>query len=103
MVQKIINGIFTDGQLDECELSLKNLHAIANSFIRILTTGVFHQRIEYPTPEPSENGVKKRANGKDKQSAEADTDKPKVDKGSGERDLKRLGISKVGGKHPSSG
>jgi hypothetical protein len=26
-----------------------------------------------------------------------------VDKGSGERDLKRLGISKVGGKHPSSG
>ncbi|MBK5273657.1 MAG: HDIG domain-containing protein [Desulfuromonadales bacterium] len=47
MVQNIINRIFTDGQLDECELTLKNLHEIARSFNRILN-GIFHHRIDYP-------------------------------------------------------
>ena len=103
MVQKIINSIFTDGQLDECELTLKNMHSIANSFNRILASGVFHQRIEYPTLESEGNGGKKKINGKDKKSAEKDKDKPKVDKGGSERDIKRLGISKLGNKHPSSG
>ena len=60
MVQKIINGIFIDGQLDECELTLKNLHAIANSFNRILASGVFHHRIEYPQLESEEGGVRKK-------------------------------------------
>ncbi len=46
-VQKIINSIFVDGQLDECDLTLRDLHLIANSFVRILT-GIFHQRVEYP-------------------------------------------------------
>lgn len=103
MVQKIINGIFTDGQLDECELTLKNLHSIANSFNRILTGGVFHQRIQYPSPELEGNGGKKRFNGKDKKPAEEDKGKPKTDKGGSDRDLKRLGMSKVGDKHSSNG
>ena len=47
LVRKIINRIFTDGQLDECDLTLKDLHAIAESFNRALI-GIFHQRIEYP-------------------------------------------------------
>jgi putative nucleotidyltransferase with HDIG domain len=46
-VQNIIEQIFLDGQLDECELTLKDLHAIQRSFITILI-GIFHQRIEYP-------------------------------------------------------
>jgi hypothetical protein len=94
MVQKIINGIFIDGQLDECELTLKNLHAIANCFNRVLAGGVFHQRVEYPAPKIDEGGSKRKTNGKDKKQSEADKDKPKVDKGAGERDLKRLGLSK---------
>jgi len=102
MVQKIINGIFIDGQLDECELTLKNLHAIANSFNRILAGGVFHQRVEYPSAKPDDTGAKRKINGKDKKSAEADKDKPKVDKGAGDRDLKRLGLSKSGTKHPAA-
>ena len=103
MVQKIINSIFIDGQLDECELSLKNLHAIANSFNRILASGVFHQRIEYPSLEKEEGGSKKKTNGKDKKPAEQDKDKPEVDNGGNERDLKRLGLSKVGNKHSAGG
>ena len=32
IVQKIINKVFSDGQLDECELTLKDLHEIAKRF-----------------------------------------------------------------------
>jgi putative nucleotidyltransferase with HDIG domain len=49
LVQKLINNIFIDGQLDECELTLKNLHEIAKSFTGILN-GIFHHRIDYPEP-----------------------------------------------------
>jgi membrane-associated HD superfamily phosphohydrolase len=49
LVQRIINNIFTDGQLDECELTLKDLHQIAKTFTAILT-GIYHQRVEYPAP-----------------------------------------------------
>ena len=47
VVRNMINRNFIDGQLDECELTLKDLHTIAKSFIRILM-GIYHQRIEYP-------------------------------------------------------
>lgn len=53
MVKRIINNKFIDGQLDECDLSLKDLHKIAESFVRILT-GIFHSRIEYPDTKPDE-------------------------------------------------
>jgi putative nucleotidyltransferase with HDIG domain len=49
LVQKLINNVFIDGQLDECELTLKNLHEIAKSFTGILN-GIFHHRIDYPEP-----------------------------------------------------
>ncbi len=47
VVQNIINRTFADGQLDECDLTLKDLHDIARSFSRILG-GIHHQRIDYP-------------------------------------------------------
>jgi cyclic-di-AMP phosphodiesterase PgpH len=61
-VQKIINAIFVDGQLDECDLTLRDLHIIANSFVRILT-GFFHQRIDYPGVQLEENTKKRNENG----------------------------------------
>ena len=98
MVQRIINNIFADGQLDECELTLKNLHLIAENFIRILN-GIFHARIEYPDkPE-------KETNGKDldKKPAKTDTDRPSHDTANSERDLGRIGIKKSRSKHPAAG
>lgn len=47
LVDKIINHIFLEGQLDECELTLKDISEIKNKFIFILT-GIFHRRIDYP-------------------------------------------------------
>ena len=46
MVRKTINRIYTDGQLDECELTLKDLHIIGDAFVKVLNS-VFHQRIPY--------------------------------------------------------
>ncbi len=47
LVHKIIRDKLMDGQLDESDLTLKDLDIIANSFIRVLS-GIFHSRIEYP-------------------------------------------------------
>ena len=47
MVEDSIDNVFREGQLDECELTLKDLHAISEAFTRLLI-GIFHQRIEYP-------------------------------------------------------
>ena len=94
MVQKLVNNIFSDGQLDECELTLNDLHLIARSFNKILS-GIFHRRIEYPESAAKEAGSRnKAANGSHgKQSAKDSSDKGRKDKGAGKEDLKRLGIS----------
>jgi len=47
LVDKITNRIFLDGQLDECELTLKDLQKIKAHFTYILTS-IFHKRIDYP-------------------------------------------------------
>ena len=47
LVDKIINHIFLDGQLDECELTFKDITEIKKRFTYILT-GIFHKRIDYP-------------------------------------------------------
>lgn len=47
IVKNIIQRKFMDGQLDECNLTLKGLSLIEESFIRVLL-GVYHQRIDYP-------------------------------------------------------
>ena len=47
LVRRIINNKFIDGQLDECDLTLKDLNIIAATFTKVLT-GVYHTRVQYP-------------------------------------------------------
>ncbi len=47
IVKNIIQRKFMDGQLDDCNLTLKDLTTIEESFIKILL-GIYHQRIDYP-------------------------------------------------------
>ena len=47
LVQKMINIVFSEGQLDECDLTLKDLNLIAESFSRTLD-GIYHARPVYP-------------------------------------------------------
>jgi len=94
MVQKIINNIFIDGQLDECELTLKDLHKIAKSFNQILA-GIFHYRIDYPEPVHKEKDPGKKKNGDDTSRESAKTAKDQQSDGEkrSTEDLKRLGMS----------
>jgi membrane-associated HD superfamily phosphohydrolase len=87
MVQKIVNNIFADGQLDQCELTLKELHLIAKHCTKILS-GIFHHRVQYPSPaektrahedldkQPTKKNGAKSANGQKKS----------------QEDLRRLGM-----------
>ena len=54
LVRKIINNKFIDRQLDECELTLKDISRISESFVRILT-GTYHSRVEYPDLKQSQH------------------------------------------------
>ncbi len=56
LVRERIERVFMDGQLDECELTLHDLNNISETFIRILT-GIFHQRIDYPSAPVQEHNV----------------------------------------------
>ncbi len=47
VVRKVIKEKLHDGQLDECDLTFKDLDIIANAFVRVLS-GIFHNRVEYP-------------------------------------------------------
>lgn len=93
MVQKIINNIFSDGQLDECELTLKDLNHIAMSFTKTLS-GIFHSRIEYPEPITKGNSGRKREDGDSNNLAASDEKNgSRENKERAKADLKRLGIS----------
>jgi len=46
-VHRIINNKFIDKQLDRCELTLKDMDSINQSFVRIITA-IYHSRIPYP-------------------------------------------------------
>jgi hypothetical protein len=61
LVRERIEGIYMDGQLDECELTLSNLNTIAETFTKILT-GIFHHRVDYPETPPKESNGKKDIN-----------------------------------------
>ncbi len=107
MVQKMVNKIFSDGQLDECELTLKDLHEIAKSFNKTLS-GIFHHRVEYPEPaakllpvrfresaaEIKEGASKKGKNGDTDPTSSGDPRAArKGDQGEVRESLRRLGLS----------
>jgi cyclic-di-AMP phosphodiesterase PgpH len=47
LVKKIVSDRLQDGQLNECDLTLKELETVSHSFCETLK-GIFHSRIEYP-------------------------------------------------------
>jgi putative nucleotidyltransferase with HDIG domain len=57
LVTKITSDKFQSGELDDSNLTFKEMHIIEESFIQVLNA-VFHHRIEYPEASPEED-VKK--------------------------------------------
>ena len=70
VTRRIVNNKFIDGQLDECDLTLRDLERIAVAFVRVLT-GIYHARVPYPVP-PGEDVEDSELE------AGADTESPKV-------------------------
>jgi hypothetical protein len=55
IVTKIIDAIIADDQLDECDLTLRELTQIRESMIRSLVA-IYHSRIDYPGYVPPKTG-----------------------------------------------
>ncbi|MFC1516040.1 HD family phosphohydrolase [Thermodesulfobacteriota bacterium] len=91
LVQNLINKVFSDGQLDDCELTLKDLHKIAKNFNKILY-GIHHHRIEYPEKLGIVNGKVKNGSSHRRQAKQTQNNAEKdTEKSTGH--LKRLGLS----------
>lgn len=54
MVNNIIKDKLNDGQLDHCDLTLKDLDKIRKAFLNTLN-GIYHRRIEYPSESKKQN------------------------------------------------
>ena len=89
LVQNLINKVFSDGQLDNCELTLKDLHRIAMRFIKILN-GIHHHRIEYAETSAREDGKNKNGS-PDRQSTGKSSHRDQSRSKEGTGHLKRLG------------
>ncbi len=63
-VHFVISKRLMDGQLDDCELTLKEVHALETSLVKSLC-GMYHVRVKYPSQEkPATDQDEKNANGR---------------------------------------
>ena len=47
VITDIFNAYLQDGQLDDCDFSLRELRTVASAFLTILFA-IYHPRVEYP-------------------------------------------------------
>jgi hypothetical protein len=73
LTQNVVNRNLENGQLDECNLTLKDLNSIKDVFSRILT-GMFHNRVEYPDEELINKLKKERAQGESTNKKQSETE-----------------------------
>jgi putative nucleotidyltransferase with HDIG domain len=87
LVKEIIQKNLENGQLEECDLTLKDLDKIGDSFSRILT-GMFHSRVEYPDDDLIKKTIeeKKKNGNTNKKSAKNNKDKSKKSKRDNQKD-----------------
>jgi putative nucleotidyltransferase with HDIG domain len=76
VITDIINAYLQDGQLDDCDFSLRELRSVAASFLTILFA-IYHPRIQYPgfafevkKGSPPPNGKKEKSDDRDPQPPE---------------------------------
>ena len=60
MIQKLVNDAITDGQLEECPLTVKELYTVVEVFTTTLQ-GIHHHRIEYPLLPPKDRKSPRKA------------------------------------------
>ncbi len=50
-LETVIDEVFIDGQLSECDLTLADLQKVSKAFLKVIA-GFYHHRIEYPEQPP---------------------------------------------------
>ncbi len=94
LVQRLANSIFIEGELSECDLTLKDLHQIAKAFVRVLTAS-HHHRVDYPGYKFEEvkkkEGERKGDGDTGPKPAKEEAGRPVAAKKGGGEDIKRLG------------
>ncbi|MCF7908831.1 MAG: HDIG domain-containing protein [Candidatus Omnitrophica bacterium] len=63
MVREVVKKRFMEGELDECNLTLRDIEKITQSFTRILNA-IFHTRVNYPKDENRNNKPSKNKESK---------------------------------------
>src|SRR5205823_6629875 len=56
LIAALVRDKIEDGQLDECDLTLRDLKGISNAFLHVLTA-MMHGRIDYPQPPRTASGL----------------------------------------------
>ena len=69
-IETIVKGIYSEGQLDESDLTFRDLNKLIDQFLRIIT-GQFHQRIAYPEAAKGREKGEPKAEGEAKAEARA--------------------------------
>ncbi|MGC8652423.1 MAG: HD family phosphohydrolase [Candidatus Kryptoniota bacterium] len=61
MINAIVKSRYDEGQLDNADLTFKDLTKIKESFLNVLS-GIYHKRIEYPDQERNQEELKQQIN-----------------------------------------
>ena len=56
LVDAVIQERLSEGQLDECDLTLRDLKVIGES-LKTTLRGIYHRRVEYPPPTEAERAT----------------------------------------------
>jgi putative nucleotidyltransferase with HDIG domain len=55
MINRLVDAVVSDGQLDECDITMREVNLVKESFFKVLT-GIFHKRIDYPGYDFNQTG-----------------------------------------------
>ena len=55
MVNRLVDAIVADNQFDECEITMRDIRLVKESFVKVLS-GLYHRRIDYPGYDFKETG-----------------------------------------------
>ena len=75
LIRTLVRQKLEDGQLDHCELTFADLDRICSSFLTVLS-GVFHERIEYPSVEIPKKQIQAALEAEKKKAQEKAEEKP---------------------------
>jgi len=60
LVRDLVEKRFLEGELEDCDLTMRNLKGITEGFVSVLI-GIYHERIEYPEEDKNKKNLKTKS------------------------------------------